>query len=125
MGLIQCPSCGGKISDRATSCLHCGAAMKPAPAQTPRPAQEETPLQMQVTIPAAPAPAPVAPRSNSTIVLVIVLAVLGLAVLLGGALAVTQLFSQREVIYEQPASATEEPCEGIAMPVDSSDGWGW
>ena len=57
MGLIQCPSCGGKISDRATSCLHCGAAMKPAPAQTPRPAQEETPLQVQVTIPAAPAAA--------------------------------------------------------------------
>ena len=24
MALIQCPECGGKVSDKATACIHCG-----------------------------------------------------------------------------------------------------
>ena len=106
MGLIQCPSCGRKISDRATSCLHCGAAMKPAQEETPRPAQEDAPLQVQVTIPAAPVPAPVAPGSNSTVVLVIVLAVLGLLALIVVALVVTGVFAPRSATFAIPAMAT-------------------
>lgn len=24
MALIECPECGGKVSDKATACIHCG-----------------------------------------------------------------------------------------------------
>lgn len=29
MPLISCPDCGGSLSDRATTCVHCGAPIKP------------------------------------------------------------------------------------------------
>lgn len=34
MALTQCPKCGNQVSDRATSCPHCGCPIRPAPAPT-------------------------------------------------------------------------------------------
>lgn len=28
MALINCPECGGQISEKATECVHCGAILK-------------------------------------------------------------------------------------------------
>lgn len=29
MALIKCPECGGKVSDRAENCIHCGYPIRP------------------------------------------------------------------------------------------------
>lgn len=36
MGLIACPDCTGDVSDKAASCIHCGAPLKPGVGQTLR-----------------------------------------------------------------------------------------
>ena len=30
MAIIQCPECGQHVSDKATSCIHCGYPIQPA-----------------------------------------------------------------------------------------------
>lgn len=41
MALVNCPKCGGKISDKAKTCVHCGAGVEDPTPQPPQDAAEE------------------------------------------------------------------------------------
>ncbi len=40
MGLVNCPDCGNKVSDKAPACIHCG---RPHPAEAPEPVESTPP----------------------------------------------------------------------------------
>lgn len=40
--LVSCPECGGKVSDRAPSCIHCGLPMGPRSMLGRRLSREQT-----------------------------------------------------------------------------------
>lgn len=54
MALIQCPECGGSVSDRAPTCPHCGfplAAPEPAPIAAAAPGADDGPAATAPTRP--------------------------------------------------------------------------
>ena len=53
MALMQCPECGGQVSDRAAACPHCGCPIQklPQPEVTSQPERKESPLLKPADLP--------------------------------------------------------------------------
>lgn len=53
MALMQCPECGGQVSDRAAACQHCGCPIQKLPQTevTSQPERKESPLLKPADLP--------------------------------------------------------------------------